>query len=342
MRRNIPLPQLVYNHLFPNPRPADPSSFSAHVSRNIVPEVRLETTTFYGALDSTEARYPGLNYSYGPHRMRLRRFPWHRRLFRAFDELGLTESEIASLCRWEGTKWARERYEKEEGVIVRDTTGDEIKPWVRPQSPCASASASANPTSMSLLYETPSVLEACPLARSMQTTNPAQSAVSHTETQVDRPIVDAPESTTHTGTYLSYTSPFLMSTTPNTDRSTNTSAVPIDRPEPVAQPEGMLSESEQDEDDNDDNDDDDGELESVGVELNRRLLAAAAARERGADVVVMDEAWEQWLKDAAERGVLGDLSSGLRVGQAFPPLRATVTTIHEAAVPPVRSAGLGS
>lgn len=86
--------------------------------------------TFYGDLNSAEARYPGLNYCYPPHRMRLGRFKHHRRLFDAFDQLGLTYNEIQDFCCWEGTKWARERYEKDEGVKVVDTTGDDVGPYV--------------------------------------------------------------------------------------------------------------------------------------------------------------------------------------------------------------------
>jgi hypothetical protein len=62
--------------------------------------------------------------------MRLGRFKHHKRLFEAFDNLGLTYGEIQDFCCWEGTKWARERYEKDEGVKVVDTTGDEIGPFV--------------------------------------------------------------------------------------------------------------------------------------------------------------------------------------------------------------------
>lgn len=62
--------------------------------------------------------------------MRLGRFKHHRRLFQAFDDLGLTYNEIQDFCCWEGTKWARERYEKDEGIKVVDTTGDEIGPYV--------------------------------------------------------------------------------------------------------------------------------------------------------------------------------------------------------------------
>jgi len=108
----------IPDSLFPNPSSTDPPSFSAHLARNLVPEVRIEVQTFYGDLNSAEARYPGLNYCHPPHRMRLGRFPHHRRLFKAFDQLGLTYSEVQDFCCWEGTKWARERYEKDESVTI--------------------------------------------------------------------------------------------------------------------------------------------------------------------------------------------------------------------------------
>jgi hypothetical protein len=130
MHRKHPISVLVYNNLFPTPSPTDPPSFSAHLSKNLVGEVRIETANFYGSLDTIEARYPGLNYAFAPHRKRLGRFPHHRRLFDAFDALGLTEAEIQGFCRWEGTLWARERYERDEGVRVVDTTGEEIGVWV--------------------------------------------------------------------------------------------------------------------------------------------------------------------------------------------------------------------
>ena len=130
MKRQVPIANLLYSHLFPHPGPNDPPSFSAHLARNLVPEVRIEVACFYGDLNSAEARYPGLNYCHPPHRMRLGRFKHHRRLFQAFDDLGLTYHEIQEFCCWEGTKWARERYERDEGVKVVDTTGDEIGPFV--------------------------------------------------------------------------------------------------------------------------------------------------------------------------------------------------------------------
>ncbi|KAL9089276.1 MAG: hypothetical protein Q9165_005844 [Trypethelium subeluteriae] len=133
MHRKHPIAVLLHQFLYPNPRPSDPSSFSAHLAKNLVPEVRIETATFYGSLDTIEARYPGLNYSHPPHRKRLGRFPHHAALFKAFDALELTEGEIAGFCRWEGTKWARERYERDEGIKVQDTTGLDIPEWVDPR-----------------------------------------------------------------------------------------------------------------------------------------------------------------------------------------------------------------
>lgn len=133
MRRQTSTAALLYNHLYPKPLASDPPNFSIHLARNLIPEIRVETAHFYGSLDSTEARYPGLNYCYRPHRMRLSRFPHHARLFRAIDDLGITDHEVQDLVRWEGTLWARARFERDEGIKVRDTTGDGIGSWVPKQ-----------------------------------------------------------------------------------------------------------------------------------------------------------------------------------------------------------------
>ncbi|GAD92805.1 conserved hypothetical protein [Paecilomyces variotii No. 5] len=232
------LAQLVYNATFPRPRTSDPASFSAHITRNLVPEVRVETSTFYGSLDCIEAQYPGLDYSYGPHRMRLGRFPWHRKLFRVFDELALTEAEISSLCRWEGTKSARERYEKEEDCTVRDTTADNIR---------------------------------------VATPPPVPSIEIHSEDVT--PLHSTQEQTTEVS---------QESVTPDQRRLTP-----------------YRSEGDEEEETSDE------EMESYGVELNHRLLAATAARERGANVP-LDEDWEQWLKEAVERGGYPDMINSIR------------------------------
>lgn len=130
MRRTTPIAHILYKHLYPNPGPEDPPSFAAHLAKNLVPEVRVEVATFYGDLNTVEARYPGLNYCYPAHRMRLGRFKHHRRLFEAFDALGLTYQEIQDFCCWEGSRWARLKYEEDQGEKVIDTTGDGIGPWI--------------------------------------------------------------------------------------------------------------------------------------------------------------------------------------------------------------------
>ncbi|KAL2060021.1 hypothetical protein VTL71DRAFT_9843 [Oculimacula yallundae] len=208
--------QLVYEFMFPNAKSTDPQNFQGLLQRNLVPEVRLETQAFYGHLSSQEAKYPGLDYSHQPHRVRLSRYPWHRRLFRAFVALGLTRHEIATLTKWEGTRWAKERFEREQGIVIRDTTADGISDWVPPHQRVAGTR------------------------------------------QAHRADVEDMEAD---------------------DEEVEDTEV----------------ENEMDED----IDDSDSEVQSIGVALNEQLRANAALREAGSDTV-MDEAWEQWLKEAAE------------------------------------------
>ncbi|CRG90327.1 hypothetical protein PISL3812_07370 [Talaromyces islandicus] len=252
--------EAVHNATFPRPKPNDPSSFSAHITRNLVPEVRMETSMFYGSLDCIEAQYPGLDYSYGPHRMRLGRFPWHRKLFRVFDELGLTKAEIDSLCRWEGTKSARERYEKEEGTKVRDTTADGVRPATPSPGPIARFAADE--------VERPSSTKA-PAAK-------------------EKAIVEVTSVVTDG-----------ISDEENDDEDEEDEETEAARKEKDEEEEAESS---------------DEEMESYGLQLNQRLLYATAARERGANVP-MDEDWEQWLKEAVERGNYSDMLDAIRTGQ---------------------------
>ncbi|AEO70114.1 0819c977-ee78-49e2-9c35-ef58689b288f [Thermothielavioides terrestris] len=130
-----PVEQLVYEYMFPKPRQSDPQNFQALLQRYLILEVRQETHSFYGHLDTPEAKYPGLDYTHPIHRIRLSRFPWHRRLFRAFDGLRLTHAEISNLTKWEGTKWAKERFEREQGIKIRDTTADGLPNYADPNDP---------------------------------------------------------------------------------------------------------------------------------------------------------------------------------------------------------------
>jgi hypothetical protein len=245
------LTEIVYETLFPRHRSTDPGSFASHITRNLVPEVRIETNAFYGPLDCIEAQYPGLDYAHAPHRLRLARFPWHRRLFRAFDELKLTEEEILEICCWEGTKSARQRYELEEGITVRDTTGN-TTPVAIPTPPPA---VRIHPDFYTLTEES-----------------------------------EEDEDDYHD----------MMAETGSDDTvrasSSRTSSALADLPTPFGE------------------DDSDEEVESCGLALNHRLLAATAARAQGANVPV-DAVYEQWLKDANERGGYDWMVAAIRANQ---------------------------
>ncbi|KAL1843714.1 hypothetical protein VTJ49DRAFT_95 [Mycothermus thermophilus] len=130
-----PVEELVYEYMFPKPRQSDPQNFHALLQRYLILEVRQETHSFYGHLDTPEAKYPGLDYTHPIHRIRLSRWPWHRRLFRAFDGLRLTHAEISNLTKWEGTKWAKERFERDQGIRIRDTTADGFPNYANPNDP---------------------------------------------------------------------------------------------------------------------------------------------------------------------------------------------------------------
>ncbi|KUI57092.1 hypothetical protein VP1G_04459 [Cytospora mali] len=208
-----PIDQLVYEHMFPKQRSQDPQNFHALLQRHLILEVRQEVHSFYGHLDTCEAKYPGLDYTNHIHRIRLSRWQWHRRLFRAFDALRLTPNEIAALTKWEGTRWAKERYEREQNTTIRDTAADDMPQWVEPEDRTA-------------MHE----------------------ATRHIEEDMSMVEVDDAE------------------------------------------------------EDDDDEEDSEGELESVGIALNEQLRERVAARNAGDLSLPVDEAWEQWFKNAVETG----------------------------------------
>jgi len=287
MHRKNPISVLVYNTLFPTPSPTDPPSFSAHLSKNLVGEVRIETANFYGSLDTIEARYPGLNYAFQPHRKRLGRFPHHKRLFEAFDRLGLTEAEIQGFCRWEGTLWARERYERDEGVRVVDTTGVEIGAWVDNRR-----QYSRHP-------------------------NSAVGINVKTDIEVEIEELENPSSSSSHNTTTTTTNNHNTTTNANHTTSSSSSAPPL-RPQ---HPSHTTHTTQQDTEMPDSSSDSPSDSESttttsstdsrthlsssVGFSLNARLLHAAALRESsGSTNIPMDPEWEQYLKEASERGEL--------------------------------------
>lgn len=132
MRRKDPLQNRLYNSLFPTHDRHLPRSWGAFVQDSLLPEVRQEILAFYGEGSPTdETRYPGLDYSYEPHRRRLRRYDNHKLLFEALDKMDLTIHEIREVCTWDGTWAAQRKYERDTGNVVRDTTGDECVPHIR-------------------------------------------------------------------------------------------------------------------------------------------------------------------------------------------------------------------
>ncbi|ROV96336.1 hypothetical protein VPNG_09053 [Cytospora leucostoma] len=219
-----PVDQLVYEHMFPKPRSQDPQNFHALLQRHLILEVRQEVHSFYGHLDTPEAKYPGLDYNNPIHRIRLGRWQWHRRLFRAFDSLRLTPNEIAGLTKWEGTRWAKERYEREQNTIIRNTAADGMAQWIVPEG------RTVMPGGVRTFEEDLSMAE-----------------------------VDDAE-------------------------------------------EDEEEEEEEEEEEDEEEEDSEGELESVGIALNERLRERVAARNAGDLSLPVDEAWEQWFKNAVETG----------------------------------------
>ena len=241
---------MVYSLLFPSPTSGNPATLQAHITKNIIPEVRLETVAFYGPFDCIESQYPGLDYSNVGHRLRLSRFPWHRRLFRVFDALRLTKGEIHHLCRWEGTKWARERYEKDEGCKIKDTTWDGIEAYTGRHS-----------------------------------------------TRIVTTRYTVPQS--HEGEFVGEQEDENMDEGEYEYENDEEEEEGGDRD---GDGEDMGAESE------------DGVVShSVGVELNQRLFLASEASARGEEVE-LNPAWEQWLKEAAERGTLPEMLSLINSG----------------------------
>ncbi|KAL8649908.1 MAG: hypothetical protein Q9226_005376 [Calogaya cf. arnoldii] len=253
------LAPIIYARLYPSPKPTDPPNLQVHINKLLVPEVRLETARFYGHIDCIEAQYPGLDYAVAAHRMRLSRFPYHRRLFQVFDQLRFTDYEIQTLCRWEGTRWARERYEKDVGSRVTDTTWEGGIMDAPPETPTVTR------TELRGGYH---------LAQVAQATHLPEMNLANV---MEHWVHDAHDE----GNYA-------LDEEEDGDEGES---------ENEEEEEGTNIEPEQESED---------ELQqSVGVELNQRLMAATEARNRGEEAV-LDADWEQWLKEAAERGVMPD------------------------------------
>lgn len=245
--RQPKIEELVMSRLFPQRKDVDPTDWQTHIRRSLVQEVRRENVCFYGTFNCLEAQYPGLDYAHPAHRLRLNRFPCHRKLFNVFDELRLTNYEIQRLCKWEGTRWARETYEANNGVKIKDTTWNGVDDFRNSRATVTMASA-------------------------------------------------------WTGEAIE---------TESGETSDND----------VDSEDGNDEMGDSDEGDEFSEGENEDELQrSVGVDLNRRLLAATEARARGEQATI-DADWEQWLKEAAERGDLPDFPRNVNapLNPAAPP-----------------------
>jgi len=105
----------------------DEHSSWEHLVENLVSELKHERNAYYGSEGSEQERaYPGLDYTNPKIRYRLVRWPHHQKLFRAFDALDLSNSEIESVAVWWGTAKNKRLYEAQTGEMIRDTIADEI------------------------------------------------------------------------------------------------------------------------------------------------------------------------------------------------------------------------
>ena len=280
---------------------ASASDFAAFVAEYLVPEVRHETLRYYGHLASTESQYPGLDYASAHHRRRLEAYAAHRRLFRAFDALRCTPAEIRAACTWEGTRAARERYEREKGVTVRDSTLDGIPVAERCGSPGAVRVGDLRGTRIEEVDE--------------EGQEEADDAARQDEEEAVQEWAG-----------------------PSRHRAPETQPIPVDADAEQRDETDPESEDEEEDDEDDEESGADVVARSVGAALHRRLLAASdAARARGEAAPAIDPAWEQWMKEAAERGVVpyASASATAAAHPAAAPPRALTRAVRSDSAPHV-------
>ena len=240
--------KLVVAQLISSKKDLTLSDWRSYITQYLVPEIKLESNRFFGGIDDQESRYPGLDYANPAHRLRLGSFHHHAGLFKAFDKLRLTEHEIYILCKWHGTKRAKDEHERNRQTRVIDTTWAGVHPY-----------------------------------------------------QLSEPTVTVPRDN---GNIVD-----SSGARPRPDDS-----VLQGEDDDMADSEDEESYNMDEDEDLSDEESEDELQQSIGVELNQRLVAGAEAnaeaRARG-EQVITDAEWEQWMKEAAERGeTLGTFPSG--------------------------------
>jgi hypothetical protein len=59
------------------------------------------------------------------------------------------------LTKWEGTRWAKERFEREQGIVIRDTTSVSFPPFISPGFESPGSLSGAATTSIIFVFEKP-------------------------------------------------------------------------------------------------------------------------------------------------------------------------------------------
>jgi hypothetical protein len=294
------LDALVLGEIYPC-KHGIPADFITFAVRYLIPEIRVETKRFYGRLDSQEAAYPGLDYTNPNHRLRLSQFPYHRKLFAALDSLHLTTHEIHKLCRYEGTLTARQRFEAATGEKIRDTTWDDIKdPEFKPLVSVPAGQVVV--VGRNVRYEVEVLSE-------HEEVDEDHDRIYHSEDEQDGDHRVEVEEGQGDQTQTSGNPDELLELSEDGDDHIRLTRLPTasdDVPHFSGDDEAQTRILQDPDDILHFSEDEDEVSYSVGVDLNRRLLVAAEARARGEDVV-LDADWEQWLKEASERGGLLDI-----------------------------------
>jgi hypothetical protein len=268
--KGAPIDHHVFAFLYPSRTQRDPTNFTHYVQRHLVPEVRREVLSYFGHLDTDEARYPGLDYTNRIHRVRLSRWRHHRDLFRAFDALRLTPNEISGLTRWEGTKWAKDNHETRRREPIPNTAADHMPHW---------GYGDARPTSRITGRPVP--------PRTLRSAKERFAGIAEdAEYEIERASRPAPRHDSSASAFGSRDASRLHAK--NDADAMGMYVIEDDEEERGEDGDETEVEEEKEEEEEDE------VMASVGVPLNQHLRTQAARRNAGDTSAVMDAEWEAW------------------------------------------------
>lgn len=220
------------------------------------------------------------------------------------------------MVRWEGTLWARERFEKDEGVVVRDTTGDGIGDWADPRV-------------------VPRSLPVKKMVRKVKgKSRPMSAAQMGMITGAEDSRVEVQERAI---------APVVIADGPvEYDEEDEESWSESECDEEEGEEETEQNEENEDEVLDDDSGSVGEQIESIGLDLNRRLLDAVLRRERGENVE-MDPEFEAFLKEQIENGNLSRFIMGFApAGEAPVHLSSVLNAASMVSVSGPQTTGLSS